>query len=136
MKRLRQLHTHLGVFFAPILLFFVCTGWYQMVNPDRRKAPEEAEAFWDRARSVHADAVLPNPNAESYSTKPFRWFVIAMSVAFILTTALGLALAFRFSKSKWLILISLLLGLAVPVALLIGGQKKVQPEANPPASAN
>lgn len=124
MNKLRQIHTYLGVFFAPLLLFFVITGWYQVLHPDRRKSPEEAEAYWDRARSVHADSVLPNPKAERYATRPFRYFTVAMSVGFIITTIVGLILAFRFTKNKWAIFVSLVLGLLVPVAMLILAQKK------------
>ena len=124
MHKLRRIHTYLGVFFAPLLLFFVCTGWYQTMHPDRRKSPEEAEAFWDRARSVHADSVLPDPAALSYKTKPFRYFVVGMSVAFIVTTLLGVILAVRYSKNKWFIWLSLVAGVVLPVALLILAQKK------------
>lgn len=124
MNKLRRLHTYLGVFFAPLLLFFICTGWYQTMNPDRRKGPGEAEGIVDRARSVHADSLLPNPSAENYATKPFRYFVAAMSAGFIAMTILGLILAFRFTKNKWVIALSLVLGFAVPVILLVLGQKK------------
>lgn len=124
MQKFRRLHTYLGVFFAPLLLFFVCTGWYQTMHPDRRKSPEEAEAVWDRARSVHADSVLPDPAAMSYKTKPFRYLVVTMSIAFIITTVLGLVLAFRFSRNKWAIALSLVIGFALPVALLLAAQKK------------
>ena len=123
MLKLRRLHTYLGVFFAPLLIFFICTGWYQTMHPDRRKGPAEAEAVWDKARSVHADSLLPNPKVDNYKTKPFRYFVVVMSTGFIATTVLGLVLAFRFSKQKWAILISLVLGLLVPLGLLLLGQK-------------
>jgi len=36
MKKLRRVHLYLGCFFAPLLIFYVVTGWYQTVNPDRR----------------------------------------------------------------------------------------------------
>src|SRR5882724_4441545 len=34
---LRRLHTFLGVFFSPLLLLFVVTGWWQTVSPNRNK---------------------------------------------------------------------------------------------------
>jgi hypothetical protein len=124
MHKLRRLHTYLGVFFAPLLLFFVCTGWYQTMNPDRRKGPAEAEAIADKARSVHADALLPDPAVENYSTKPFRYFVVAMSIGFIATALLGVILAFRFTRPKWAMFLALALGFAVPALLLYLGQKR------------
>src|SRR5882757_675045 len=68
MKALRRIHLYLGCFFAPVLLFFVVSGWYQTMNPDRRKGPGEAEAIADRMRSVHADSLLPSAEASGYST--------------------------------------------------------------------
>ncbi len=124
MNKLRRIHTYLGVFFAPLLLFFVVTGWYQTMHPDRRKSPEEAQAVWDRARSVHADSILPDSTATTYKTKPFRYFIVSMSVAFIVTTLLGLILAFRFTKQKAVMWICFLFGFVVPVALLLLAQKK------------
>lgn len=120
---LRRTHLYLGCFFAPLLLFFVGTGWYQTMNPDRRKGPGEAEAIVDRLRSVHADSLLPNATANTYATKPFRYFVAVMATALIATTILGIILAFRFNRNKWLVSGSLILGLIVPCLLLWLGQK-------------
>ena len=47
MLKLRRLHLYLGVFFAPMLLFFILTGWYQTAYPDRRKSVFEASAVMD-----------------------------------------------------------------------------------------
>ncbi len=124
MKKLRRIHLYLGCFFAPILLFFICTGWYQTMNPDRRKAPGEAEGIADRARAVHADSLLPAASASGYKTKPFRYFIVVMAVALIVTVALGIVLAFRFSPKKWLVGLSLVLGFFVPLLLLWVGQKR------------
>ena len=124
MTTMRRAHLHLGCFFAPILLFFVGSGWYQTMNPDRRKGPGEAEAVLDRLRSVHADSLLPSATANGYATGPFRYFVGVMAVALILTTVLGIVLAFRLNRRKWLVALSLVMGLVVPSALLWLGQKK------------
>jgi VIT1/CCC1 family predicted Fe2+/Mn2+ transporter len=123
MIKLRRMHLYLGCFFAPLLLFFVCTGWYQTLHPDRRKGPGEAEATWDRLRAVHADSLLPSATASGYATKPFRWFVVATALGFIITVVLGIILAFRFSKQKWAVWLSLILGVVLPLALLMLGQK-------------
>jgi hypothetical protein len=121
-NKLRRLHSYLGVFFAPLLLFFICTGWYQTMHPDRRKGPAEVEGIADRARSVHADSLLPDPAVDRYATKPFRYFVVAMSLAFVITTVLGLILAFRFTRPKWMMAAMFLLGFALPLILLLLGR--------------
>src|SRR5262245_1107139 len=123
MNLLRRLHLLLGCFFAPLLLFFICSGWYQTMHPDRRKSAAEVEGFFDRMRSVHADSLLPSPEASGYSTKPFRYLIVAMAVALIITLALGIILAFRFSRKKWQVWLCLILGLVIPLTLLWLGQK-------------
>lgn len=120
MKRLRQLHLYLGVFFTPMLLFFVATGWFQTVDRDRLKSPGEAETLVQKLRVVHTDQIYPETGVirQKASPKVFQGLVVAMSVALILTTLLGVVLAFRFSRSALMVAAALLLGVAVPVAIL------------------
>ena len=63
MKLLPRTHLYLGCFFAPLLLFYVATGWYQTVTVDRRKGLGEAETWIDRMRSVHVDQIYPADSA-------------------------------------------------------------------------
>jgi hypothetical protein len=118
MNKLRRLHLYLGCFFAPLLLFFIVTGWYQTVNPDRRKGVSDSDTIISRMNRVHVEQYYPSQTAEGYSTKWFTWLVVAMSVALIITTLLGIVLAFRFSKHKLPVWLSLLFGLAVPMLVL------------------
>lgn len=120
MKRLRQLHLYLGVFFTPLLLFFVVTGWYQTVDVERLKSPSEAESLVQKLRVVHTDQIYPDTGVLRQKSSPalFRGLVVAMSVALILTTVLGLVLAFRFTKPVWAPWLVLGLGLLAPVVIL------------------
>ncbi len=120
MKRLRQLHLYLGVFFSPMLLFFIGTGWFQTVDHDRLKSPGEAETLVQKLRVVHTDQIYPETGVirQKASPKVFQGLVVAMSVALILTTLLGLVLAFRFSRSALMVSAALLLGVVLPVAIL------------------
>ena len=124
MKRLRQLHLYLGVFFTPLLLFFVLTGWYQTVDQDRLKSPGEAETLLQKFRVVHTDQIYPETGALRQKSKPtlFRGLVVVMSVALVLTTLLGLVLAFRFTKPAWVPWAILGSGLAVPMVILWAAQ--------------
>ena len=124
MLKLRRLHLYLGVFFAPMLLFFIVTGWYQTAYQDRRKSVFEASAVMDRLRAVHAEQTFPVASANSYSTIGFRWLVYVMSGALIVTLLLGLVLAFRTMKHKWLVWLMLVLGLAIPALCLWLGQRR------------
>lgn len=120
MKRLRQLHLYLGVFFTPMLLFFIGTGWFQTVDHDRLKSPGEAETLVQKLRVVHTDQIYPETGVirQKASPKVFQGLVVAMSVALILTTLLGLVLAFRFSRSALTVSAALVLGVVLPVAIL------------------
>lgn len=123
MKRLRRVHTYLGCFFAPLLLFFVLTGWYQAVMHNRQKGTGEPGDWKARLSSVHVDQIYPATSASAYSPTLFRGLVVMMAVALIITLALGVTLAIRFTPKKWTVWLSLTLGFFVPVLFLWLGQK-------------
>jgi len=123
MKRLRRLHTYLGCFFAPLLLFFVLTGWYQAVMHNRQKGIGEPGDWKARLTSVHVDQIYPADSASAYSPALFRGLVVTMAVALIITLALGIVLAVRFAAKKWAVWLSLISGVMVPIVFLWLGQK-------------
>jgi glycerol uptake facilitator-like aquaporin len=120
MRLLRRIHTYLGCFFAPLLLFYVLTGWYQTVNHDRLKSPAEAETLVQRLRTVHVDQIYPTDREVTRPSSPkmFQVLVVAMAVALVTTVLLGIVLAFRSTRNRWPVWVSLILGFAVPAALL------------------
>jgi hypothetical protein len=124
MRLLRRIHLYLGCFFAPLLLFYVATGWYQTVNPDRRKGVNDSVDWISRLNRVHVEQHFPTEAARAYSTRGFRVLVVVMSVALISTLALGIILAFRTSRNAWPVWLCLGLGVLLPVLLLWLGQKK------------
>jgi hypothetical protein len=123
MKSLRRLHLYLGCFFAPMLLFYVATGWYQSVTLRRNKGLGEAEDWLSKLRSIHVDQIYPAESANSYSPFLFRTLVVLMSIALIVTTVLGLLLALRTIRPRGLVWLSLGLGIVVPILTLWLGLK-------------
>ncbi len=123
MRKIRLAHLYLGVFFTPLLLFYLGTGWYQTFNPNRNKVLGDQLTWIGRLRSVHVDQVLPKENVLAYSTTPFRILVALMAIALIISVVLGIILAFRSSRSKWPVWLSLVLGILFPMVLLFLGQK-------------
>lgn len=123
-RLLRRVHLYLGVFFTPLLLFFVLTGWHQTVNPDRRKGVTDSEDWIGRLNRVHVEQYYPTRSAEGYSTKLFRVLVVVMSVALVATVLLGVVLAFQVLKAKWAVWLALALGFAVPIMTLWLGQRR------------
>ena len=124
MKLLRRLHLYLGCFFAPLLIFFVSTGWYQTVNPDRRKGVADSEDWVSRLTRVHVEQYYPDPAAQSYSTKWFTGLVVLMAAALLVTVLLGVVLALRTTRPAWRVWLVLVLGLALPMIFLWLGQHR------------
>jgi hypothetical protein len=120
MKFLRRIHLYLGVLYAPLLLFFLGTGWYQVLNPDRLKSPSEAETWVQKFRVIHTDQIYPRDNTLGKFASPtlFQWLVYGMSAALILATVVGLVLAFRSVKPRWPVWLALVLGILLPVLTL------------------
>ncbi|MBM3850421.1 MAG: hypothetical protein ACKPAH_03000 [Verrucomicrobiota bacterium] len=125
MKLLRKLHLFLGVFFTPLLVFFVATGWYQTLEPERLKTPGDAETLLQKLRVVHTDMIYPGDREFSRPSSPklFQGIVGAMSAAVLVTTALGVYLAFRTVRGTVWVVLCLVAGLVVPVVLLWMGRR-------------
>jgi hypothetical protein len=124
MKLLRKAHLLLGCFFAPPLLFFISTGWYQTMHPGGpRKSAGGAVDLMDRLRLVHTTSLLPSASAAGYRPFPFQVFVAVMAAALIVTVILGVVLAARIGRPKWLVWACLALGAMVPLVLLLLGQQ-------------
>lgn len=122
MRLVRQIHLFLSVFFAPLLIFFVATGWLQTVSTQRNKTLGEQDTFLTKLTSVHVDQVYPDPAVQEYSTSLFKWLVVTMAICLLITIALGIYLAFRSSRKKWVVWLCLALGVLLPVAFLWLGQ--------------
>jgi hypothetical protein len=126
MKFIRRAHLFLGCFFAPLLVFFILTGWYQTVVPNRLKHPSEAETLWQKLRVVHSDQIYPSEQEfeKPSSPKLFQALVVVMSVAATLTIVLGLVLSFKLLKPVWPVWLCLVLGILLPVLLLWLGHRR------------
>ena len=55
---------------------------------------------------------------------PFRYFVVVMSISFVITSLLGVVLAFQMIRPKWLVGLSLALGFLLPACMLYLGMGK------------
>jgi hypothetical protein len=107
-------------------LFFLGTGWYQVLNPDRLKSSSEAETWIQKFRVIHTDQIYPRDNTLGKFASPtlFQWLVYGMSAALILATIVGLVLAFRSVKPRWPVWLALGMGLLLPIlALWIGSDR-------------
>ncbi len=126
MKFIRRAHLFLGCFFTPLLLFYILTGWYQTVNPNRLKDPSEAISLLQKFRVVHSDQIYPAENQldKPASPKYFKALVVVMAVAATLTITLGLVLSFKLLRPVWPVWLCLALGILLPMLMLWLGQKR------------
>jgi hypothetical protein len=117
MKIIRQLHLYLGCLFAPLLVVFAFTGIAQIyeLHESRKDGSYVAPPWLQKAATFHKHATL----AKASPSVAMRALVTAMSLALVLTMALGVALAFKFSRSAWLVGGCLLLGVVLPMGVLV-----------------
>lgn len=76
----------------------------------------------DQARGPQQPPQGGLPNEERKSSKPtlaLKWFFLAMAVGLIFSTLLGIYMAFKFNRSRALVLGMLVLGTAIPLALIV-----------------
>lgn len=102
MKTIRRLHLYLGLFFTPMLLLYILTGWMQVVNPERLKSPADAETFLQKVRTVHVDQVYPGDDefTKPSSPKAFKALSVFMCIAATVTIVLGVVLAFKTLRNQ------------------------------------
>jgi hypothetical protein len=125
MKWARKTHLYLGIFFTPMLIFYILTGWYQTINPERLKHPSEAQSLLQKARTIHVDQIYPGEDEFGKPTSPFlfQWLVVIMSLAATVTIALGVFLAFRTLRPQWALWATLSGGILIPIIMLLLGRK-------------
>jgi hypothetical protein len=118
----RRLHTFLSVFFSPLLMLFVITGWWQTVTVNRNKGLGFGSSWIEKLSTIHIDNYFPLAGAHNYSTDLFKILVVVMCIGFMFTTLLGLVMAFRFAKKKASLVLILIAGILVPIFLLYLGE--------------
>jgi uncharacterized iron-regulated membrane protein len=118
MKFLRTLHLYLGCLFAPTLIFFAVTGswqlfnWHESTKNHSYTAPRALAAL----SNLHKETHLPATPARKFT--PLRYFIAAAAVGLVISTVLGVIMAYRFSRRPLVATICLLSGIFVPGMVL------------------
>ena len=118
LQAVRQIHTWLGVFFSPLLLLFIITGWWQTFVSDDDKDKGAFNAMMGKFSNIHTDDYFSSEAATHHASQPFKFLVGCMAVTLILTILLGLALACQTVTRFWWTALAFLLGIVVPAAAL------------------
>lgn len=109
MKQLRTIHLYLGCVFAPLLLFFAISGIWQTLGIQSE--------LLQKISSVHTQARWKD--GSELGSLPLKIVVVLMALSFVLTTLLGVAMAFKFGRSRKATLVCLALGLLIPAVLVL-----------------
>lgn len=117
MDLMRRSHLLLGCFFAPALFFFALSGIFQTLRLHKdAKDGAQAPAFFKVLAKIHKDQKLPEASSPSW---PLQGFVLLMSAGFIVSTGVGLMMAFKYFRPRWVVWALLAAGGAVPLILLM-----------------
>src|SRR5688572_8477030 len=113
---MRRLHLYLGCFFAPLLLFFTVSGVCQtfVLHRGDKLGTYKPPKTIVRLSEPHMHQRMMGSAERS---TPFRWLVVAMSAGLLISILLGIAMALKLERARW-VWASLALGVLVPVLFL------------------
>jgi hypothetical protein len=119
MKRLREFHFYLGVFFAPLIILFALSGALQTFRlQDSPKGSTVTPPAWIvKMADIHKDQRAAHEPGRRRSL-PLQWFVVIMSVGLIITSILGIYMAFKYNRDRRIVLALIILGFIIPILLL------------------
>ncbi len=142
MRKLRQVHLYIGVFFAPAILFFAISGglqsfrlqpasgwdgapppvwmaWMASVHIDQAKLePEPAKPEAAKPKPPVDPAVAAERAARQAAVLPMKIFTAALAIALGLSTLLGAAIALNMRSTRRVAMVMLVAGTLVPILLL------------------
>lgn len=118
-KAMRNIHLYLGVFFAPLLLFFLISGSWQTFNLHEasKDGSYKPPAIIKSLSQVHKDQRWVDGKMVPQSSVPFKCLVLLMAVGLITTTILGILMAFKYTKA-WIVWACLIFGFIIPTVLI------------------
>lgn len=144
MMTLRQWHTYIGAFIAPSVLFFALTGAVQLFSLHEAHDGYKPPLLIEKLAAVHKDQVFAvkahddgdhhrPPQAEARKppalnaatsdagqirTWVLKWVFAIVALGLIVSTLLGLWMAFTTGKRKVVVALVVLVGAALPILLL------------------
>lgn len=118
-KKMRNIHLYAGVFFAPLLLFFLLTGTLQTfdLHEKHKNSNYEPAQIIKSLAEVHKNQRWAWANQKFPSSMPFRGLVLLMALGLGITTVLGILMAFKYTK-PWRVWVCLAAGLLIPSVMI------------------
>lgn len=120
MNILRRAHLLLGCLFAPLLLYYCVSGAWQTLGYNRHRNSDGTQMHPQvtQLSNPHVGASMPGASSKGNQSQYFKYAAVAMSVGISITLILGVVMAFRYFKPRWVVFSVLLIGFALPLAFL------------------
>ena len=115
--RIRQAHTFLGVFFSPLLLLFIATGWWQTFQDQDNPKTDWFDTTMAKFSDIHTSDYW-DKGGHPHSSEHFKILVATMAVALIGTILMGLIIACQNRKRLGWAALAFGLGILVPAVVL------------------
>lgn len=113
MKKLRSLHLYLGCIFAPMLLFFTISGFWQTYDPNYDD--HSKTLAW--LSTIHKSSAMKS--GATLSSSFLRDYVLVMAFCFVVTTILGIVMALRYTHSRKTAVCCLAFGVLFPLVVVL-----------------
>lgn len=123
MKTLRTVHLYLGLTLAPLLLFFAMSGAWQAFDfhESRKDHSYQAPRVLSALSRVHTKQRLKSFLGATKRSYVFQWMSSVAGAGIAVLALLGIVMAFRMARNKWLPAALLGLGALLPVSVFVSG---------------
>ena len=120
MRRLLRLHRVLSCIAAPLMMFFAVSGAWQIfrLHEKTKDGTYVPPAAIETLSHLHRAEKLAGPAGQA-----FRWLLLLTSAVFFVSAAIGIVMALRLTRPRWLVALWLGAGVALPVLLFLAAQR-------------
>ena len=113
MRKVRSFHLYLGCIFAPMLLFFAVSGFWQTYDPSY----DVQSKILALLSTIHKSSRLKS--GATLSSPMLRDFVLCMAVCFIIQIVLGIIMALRYAHNRKAAYYCLGAGVIFPLGVIL-----------------
>jgi hypothetical protein len=119
LKTIRKVHLYLGIIFAPLVIFLAFSGALQTfeLHDPPKDSFFKAHGWIMTLAQIHKNQRTEGPPSKRHSVT-LRWFFVIASTGLMVTSALGIYMAFKYSRKHALVYLSLALGIGLPILFL------------------
>jgi hypothetical protein len=119
LRIIRKVHLYLGIVFAPLVIFLALSGALQTfeLHDPPKDSFFKPHGWIMTLAQIHKNQRTEGPASKRHSIT-LRWFFVIASAGLMITSLLGIYMAFKYSKRHALVYLSLALGIGLPILFL------------------